>query len=290
MKKIIVFGANGQLGKSFKSIKDKSFVFKFLTKSQCNILDFKKVEKNINYFKPDFIINCAALTNVDLCEVEKTKALNINSFAVLNILKVLEKKNIKLIQISTDYVFDGKLAKNSSYKEEDDPNPINFYGFSKLLAENFITNSKVSKKCIILRTSWLYSSFSRNFFSYVMNKIKKDLNCNVFKNSFGSPSSCHALAENIINILKQDFKNGLYHITDDINLSRFEFAKLILTVYKKYKKTNAKIYSISCKNFKDIAPRPQNSSLNIKKIKKLYNIENHSLFNNVDKIIRHSFI
>ena len=92
MKKIIVFGANGQLGKSFKSIKDKSFVFKFLTKSQCNILDFKKVEKNINYFKPDFIINCAALTNVDLCEVEKTKALNINSFAVLNILKVLEKK------------------------------------------------------------------------------------------------------------------------------------------------------------------------------------------------------
>ena len=80
-----------------------------------------------------------------------------------------------------------------------------------------------------------------------MNKIKKDLSCNVFKNSFGSPSSCHALAENIISILKQDFKNGLYHITDDINLSRFEFAKLILSVYKKYKKTNAKIYSISYK-------------------------------------------
>jgi dTDP-4-dehydrorhamnose reductase len=290
MKKIIVFGANGQLGKSFKLIKDKSFFFKFLTKSQCNILDFKKVEKNINNFKPDFIINCAALTNVDLCEVEKTKALNINSFAVLNILKILEKKKIKLIQISTDYVFDGKLGKNSSYKEGDLPNPINFYGFSKLLAENFITNSKVSKNCIILRTSWLYSSFSRNFFSYVMNKIKKDLSCNVFKNSFGSPSSCHALAENIISILKQDFKNGLYHITDDINLSRFEFAKLILSVYKKYKKTNAKIYSISYKNFKDKAARPKNSSLSIKKIKKLYKIKNYSLLTNVDKIIRYSFI
>jgi dTDP-4-dehydrorhamnose reductase len=290
MKKIIIFGANGQLGKSFRLIKDKTFVFKFLTKSQCDILDFKKVEKKINYFKPDFIINCAAFTNVDLCEVEKVEALKVNSFAILNILKILEEKNIKFIQISTDYVFNGKLFKNSSYKENDHPNPINFYGFSKLLAENFILNSKVFKKCIILRTSWLYSSFSKNFFNFVINKIKNNLNCNIIKNNFGSPSSCHALAENIINILKQDFKNGLYHITDDVNLSRFEFAKLILNVYKKYKKTNAKIFPITYKHLKNIAPRPKNSSLNIKKIKKFYKIENHSLFTNVDKIIRHSFI
>lgn len=290
MKKIIVFGANGQLGKSLKLIKDKTFVFKFLTKSQCNILNFKEIEKEINYFKPNFIINCAAFTNVDLCEVQKDKALKINSFAVLNILKILEKKNIKFIQISTDYIFNGNLAKNSSYKEDDHAEPINFYGFSKLLAENFITDSKVFKKCIILRTSWLYSSFSKNFFSYVMNKIKNDLNCNIFKNNFGSPTSCHTLADNIVNILKQDFKNGLYHLTDNVNLSRFEFAKLILSTYKKYKKTNAKIFPTNYKHFKNVASRPKNSSLNTSKIKKFYKIINYNLADNIDKIIKRSFI
>ena len=168
-KKIIIIG-NGQLGKTlFQILKKTKFKIKLYSKKKINFLIPSQITKEIKKLKPDYVINCSALTNVPLCEIEKKRAKKINSLALDYLGKLSKSLNYRLIHFSTDYVFNGK--KKNSYKETDKVSPINYYGYSKMLGEEYLKKIKCSY--FIFRISWVYNSFGNNFFLKMIKKILK---------------------------------------------------------------------------------------------------------------------
>ena len=168
--KIILFGANGQLGKSFKYYlsKEKNLKFYAFTKNQLNILNKTKLCNIVKKIRPIYIINCAAYTKVDKCEKNKKIANQINYIGVKNLSNLCKKLDITLIHFSTDYVYDGK--KSYPYNENDKCNPINVYGLSKLKGEKVIINN--NQKYIIIRLSWLFSKYDNsNFVNFIKNSF-----------------------------------------------------------------------------------------------------------------------
>ena len=175
---ILVTGADGQLGMCIRSISYNYplFNFHFKNKQTLDISDFNKFNMFLENNEIDFLINCAAFTDVKNSERKKDLAELVNHISVENIAKSCNKKKIGLIQISTDYVFDGK--KSSIYNEQDKTNPINFYGHTKLKAEKKILKYNLPKS-IILRTSWLYSKYEGNFVTNVIRKLSLKIICNI---------------------------------------------------------------------------------------------------------------
>ena len=161
MAKILVIGADGQLGKSLSSVCDKvdGFVY-FTTRKDLDISNPESIRNALKTFEADYIINCAAYTAVDKAEKEESKAFEINHQAVINIIKESEHLNSKIIHISTDYVFNGDAT--IAYKETDKIDPQSVYGLSKAEGENALIKM-AGDRSIIIRTSWLYSEFGHNF-------------------------------------------------------------------------------------------------------------------------------
>ena len=254
--KILVTGANGQLGSEFKflSYVHDKFNWVFTDVDDLNLIDFKKLNDNISKINPDLIINCAAYTNVDKAESEQELANNLNCKAIDLLSKWTSKNSSKIIHISTDYVFDG----NSSVplKEDASTNPVNIYGMSKLKGE------KVCKKndpnSIIIRTSWVYSSFGNNFVKTISSLMKKKDYLSIIDAQIGSPTYAKDLAEVIITII--NYKNwipGLYHYSNEGEISWFDFAKSI----KKYFGYNTCLKPISTFEYSTPAKRPYFSLL-----------------------------
>ena len=177
----------------------------------------------IEDFNIDVVINCAAYTNVNDAEINRKQAILINAESVNNISSICEKKNIQLIHISSDYVFDGK--KNGLYFEHNMPNPINYYGFSKLSGENSMKKYKL-KNSIILRTSWLYSDVEDCFLGKILNKIYKNESFFVVNDQFGSPTNAFDLANVILKIIPRlnNRKVETYHYSNVGFCSRYDFA------------------------------------------------------------------
>ena len=161
MKKIVVFGSNGQLGSCFRDeeFKFTDYELHFFSSKQFDITDLVKIEQIFSKFKFNYCINCAAYTSVDLAEEEKDKAFKVNVEGIKNLVKACNQFNVCLVSFSTDYVFDGK--QNMPYSELCKPNPINYYGKTKYEGEKVILNS--SNKFFIIRISWLYSKNGNNF-------------------------------------------------------------------------------------------------------------------------------
>ena len=221
---VLVTGANGQLGRSIKSLVDQNktnYQFLFAAREQLDLENFKNVRSFIENKQFDIILNCAAYTAVDRAETEIEKANSVNHLAVKNIAEIAKDNYIKLIHISTDYVFDG--FKTESYNETDKTLPLNVYGKSKLEGENAIF-SVMKSNAIIIRTSWVYSVFGNNFVDTILNLIQKKNNLHIISDQVGSPTNAKDLAGAIISIIN----NKKFNETD-IPSQVFHYSKTHLS-------------------------------------------------------------
>ncbi|EAL0984927.1 dTDP-4-dehydrorhamnose reductase, partial [Campylobacter coli] len=230
--------------------------------------DKNLLEYFIDKYKFDYIINCAAYTDVNLAEVKQKEAYMLNYNSVENIADLTKKYNLTFIHISTDYVFDGKSC--TPYKENDKTKPLNVYGKSKLRGEQVIVDIN-PKNTIVIRTSWLYSNYKGNFVHTVRNLGKKKGEINVVYDQIGTPTYARDLAEVILNILPyiQNDKPEIYHYSNEGIASWYDFAKEIM----KLSQLGCNIKPIESKDFLALAPRPSYSVLNKQKIKEKFHIE-----------------
>ncbi|MEC7864412.1 MAG: dTDP-4-dehydrorhamnose reductase [Pseudomonadota bacterium] len=273
--KILVTGKNGQLGKSihkFVTNNEQNSEFVFVGREE---LDLSNQDSITNYFNNknfDVIINCAAYTDVDKAEKEIELANYINHLAISKIAEISKKNKVKLIHISTDYIFDGKSKK--AYLESDDPSPLNIYGKSKLAGEIAVCES-MQKNAIIIRTSWLYSEYSNNFFNKIIGRAQKFDELSVVSDQFSSPTNADDLAKVITQILNHNkFRNHdqltqIYHYSSYGLCSWFEFAREILELVN----INCQVNPIETKDYLTAARRPKYSLLNTDKIVKDFGLE-----------------
>ena len=273
--KVLVTGKNGQLGKSIHKIvtnNEQNSEFVFVGKE---VLDLSSQDCIVNYFNSnsfDVIINCAAYTAVDKAEKEVELANYINHLAINKIAEISNRQEIKLIHISTDYIFDGISEK--AYLESDDPSPLNIYGKSKLAGEVAVC-AAMKKNAIIIRTSWLYSEHSNNFVDTILRKAQKFDELNVISDQFSSPTNASDLAKVIIQIINhKKFRNHdqltqIYHYSSYGGCSWFEFAREILELAN----IDCQVNPIETKDYLTAARRPKYSLLNTDKIVKSFDLE-----------------
>jgi len=265
---ILVTGSNGQLGSEIRELSSTyPYKFNFTDKSSLNITNQNEIRKYIIENNINVIINCAAYTAVDKAEEEKEQANNINNIAVKNIAMLSNEFNIKLIHISTDYVFDGKGFK--PYSEDDKTNPQSIYGLTKLDGEKSILEYNL-KNSIIIRTSWVYSFFGNNFVKTMLKLGKQKDELGVIFDQVGTPTYAGDLAKAILDILpniKND-KVDTYNYSNEGVLSWYDFAKEIMRMAK----LSCKINPIETYQYPTPAIRPHYSLLNKSKIKKEFDI------------------
>ena len=268
---ILVIGASGQLGKTIEelfSINNDALQFTFTTKTELDITIQNKVEEFFNQHNFDYCINCAAYTNVEQAEVDSEPAFLVNAEGVKNLAEACKRTNIVLIHISTDYVFDGK--KREPYVESDIPNPINEYGKSKLLGEQYI--QEISQKYFIIRTSWLYSKYGNNFVKSIINKIRENIELKIITSQKGTPTSCVNLSNFIYFLIKINNANyGIYNFSAIGETTWYDFAIHISNSLNLNKQPS--IIPTKTATFK--ANRPQYSVLNNNKSQQIFPIEFH---------------
>ena len=269
MKNILVTGSNGQLGSEFKNLKSKYPEFNFFLKDiELDITDKSRVEDFIFKNNINIILNTAAYTDVNKAEIEKEKANLINSFGVKNLVELSEKYHCKLIHFSTDYVYDG--VSSELLDESTSTNPINYYGKSKREGEVFIEKS--FSESIIIRTSWLYSFYGKNFVNTIIKKAKIDTEINVVNDQHGCPTHAKDLAEDTMRILtsklKLNFDGKIYNYSNLGSTSWSDFAKEII----KYSEIECEVREVSSTFFNSNVKRPKYSITNKDKIISNFNL------------------
>lgn len=263
MKTVLVTGANGQLGKCIQKIAANytDIKFHFKTSSELDITNTNAVEKYLKEQHISHVVNCAAYTNVELAESEAEKAFLVNSEAVLGIAKACKETNITLLHVSTDYVFDGNTE--VSYKEDATTNPINVYGASKLKGEQHI--QEVLENYFIIRTSWLYSEFGKNFYNTILQKAKEKADLTITTEQKGTPTNANDLAEVLLQIIdKNSTDYGIYHFSNLGVATWFDFAKEIITNLNLPESEQPSLASVA--TYKTKAARPIYSVLDKSKI------------------------
>lgn len=266
--KILVTGANGQLGSElrFLSLKNNQHDWVFTDMHELDLSDLKNLDSNISKISPSLIVNCAAYTSVDKAESENILADILNFKAVDLMSKWSSNNSKKFIHISTDYVFDGNSE--TPLKEDELTAPINVYGSSKLKGENICLKNDINS--IVLRTSWVYSSYGNNFVKIMRNLMLKKHTISVVNDQIGSPTYAADLAEVILEIVNNDqWIPGLYHYSNEGKISWFDFANDI----KYFSNFKTQIDGISTKDYPTAAKRPKYSLLDKTKIKETYNIK-----------------
>lgn len=255
MKKVLVTGANGQLGQCLQKIapKYKKLNFIFNGSKELDITNILEIEGAFVKGNFDYCINCAAYTNVEQAEKTPDIAYKVNAEGVKNLANVCKSYNTTLIHISTDYVFDGE--KDEPYTVKDVPNPINEYGKSKLLGEKHI--QEIMDNYCIIRTSWLYSEFGKNFYTTILKKAKAGENLSVTNEQLGCPTNANNLALYLVEKLIQNNNFGIEHFTDDYSCTWFDFAEKILIEHELEKTVQLR----RDKNYRTFARRPVNSVL-----------------------------
>lgn len=282
MVNILVTGANGQLGSEIREIARnyQGYNFLFTDVEDLDITIHSAVKKYVESNRINVIINCAAYTAVEKAESEPEIANKINHLAVNNFAKLSKENRIKLIHISTDYVFDG--TNDKPYTETDKPNPLTVYGKTKLYGELAVQQINPANS-IIIRTSWVYSKFGNNFVKTMFRLAKNNDQISVVSDQIGSPTNAADLAKMILKIISKISNETveLFHYSNEGFCSWFEFAKVI------FKGRNLDLYleSISSNDFPSVAPRPNYSALNCEKIKKRFGfsiLDWKTSFNKID--------
>ena len=269
MFNILVTGSNGQLGSEIKELsKDYNYNFFFTARDDLDITNKENIREFCQKNSINVIINCAAYTAVDKAESDEINADLVNRKAVKKLALVSQELNIKLIHISTDYVFDGKNFK--PYCEEYKTSPQSVYGKTKLDGENEMIKIN-PKNSIIVRTSWVYSSFGNNFVKTMLRLGKEKELLGVIFDQVGTPTYAKDLAKTILDIIPQinNDKVEIYNYSNEGVLSWYDFAKEIM----KMAKLDCKINPIETFQYPTPAIRPHFSLLNKSKIKSTFNIE-----------------
>ena len=274
---IWIIGNKGMLGNDVeKLLKERGLTY-CASDKEIDISDYKALEKFGKDKKIKWIINCAGYTKVDKAEEEIDEAFRINKDGVRNIALFSSKGQIRLIHISTDYVFNGRQERGAfAYREDDKTNPINIYGKSKLAGEEEI--KKILEKYFIIRTAWLYGLQGNNFVHTMLRLFKERDLVKVVGDQWGSPTYTVDLAGAILKIIEDDSVSyGIYHFTNEGVTSWYEFA---LTIYDKAKRLGlvegdkkVVIKPIKTKDYPTAAKRPRYSVLSKEKIKKEFNLK-----------------
>lgn len=268
MEKILVTGAGGQLGKELQEVAAffPQFRFIFLRRDEMPIQDEVAVHKIFNDNQPQYLINCAAYTAVDKAEAEKEFAFEVNTEAVKVVAGICKQYRTKLIHLSTDYVFDG--AGTVPYKENDETNPQSVYGASKLEGEKQAL--ACNPESIIIRTSWVYSRFGKNFVKTMMRLMKEKEEINVVNDQFGSPTYAADLAMMILEIIASGkWEPGIYHYSNKGVINWYSFALAI----KELSGSTCIINQVTTREYPTLAKRPVYSALDISKIQKVFGIK-----------------
>jgi len=274
---IWLIGNKGMLGNDVeKLLKERGLTY-WLSDREVDISDYKALEKFGKDKKIKWVINCAGYTKVDKAEEEINEAFRINKDGVRNIALFSAKRQIRLIHISTDYVFDGRKEEGAvAYREDDKTNPINIYGRSKLAGEEEI--KKILEEYFIIRTAWLYGLKGNNFVYTMLRLFKERDMVKVVEDQWGSPTYTADLAEVILKIIEENSVSyGIYHFTNEGMTSWYEFARVI---YKKDKRLGliednkkVEIQPIKTEEYLTAARRPKYSVLFKEKIKKEFNLK-----------------
>ena len=273
MKKILITGKDGQVGWELRDLLSSIGTVYAYGREEMDLQDPNRIRKVMREVKPDIVVNAAAYTAVDRAENDQETAMAINGNAVGILAEESKKNRSLLIHYSTDYVFDG--MKSLPYCEDDQPNPLNIYGKSKLEGEKAIL--AVGGSHLILRTSWVYGLRGKNFLLTMLKLGKEHKSLRIVGDQIGAPTWSRLLAEKTAEILRTsiDRKNeaelkGVYHISSAGSTSWFEFARAIFDLSLQEKPALTKITSI---DYPTPATRPQFSVLSIDKIRKEFDLE-----------------
>lgn len=264
MKKVLLIGADGMLGGELRERLEKKYEVTGTTLQTLDITDREAVLAKAKEVKPYYIINCAAYTNVDGCEVNYDLANKVNGLAVANIAEAAKENDSTFIHISTDYVFDGKLDIEKIYTEDMTPGPISAYGKTKLVGEQ---NAAKAEKYYILRTAWLYGLGGKNFVKTMLKLSETHDELKVVCDQHGSPTSTTTLCEIIEQIMEKEPAYGVYHSTNEGFTTWYDFTVKIMELAGR----KTKVHPVTSEEYKQMNPassdRPKNSMLSKEKLK-----------------------
>lgn len=268
-KKILVVGGNGQLGNCLRKIApdfELEYEFNFTDSQTLDITDEDAVMEFFDEYKPDYCINASAYTAVDLAESESEKAFAVNAEGVAHLAEACVKNKTILIHVSTDYVFDGES--NISYSEDNFTNPQGVYGESKRKGEELAL--EINPQTVIIRTSWLYSEFNKNFVKTMLNLFSQKDGLGIVADQFGQPTNANDLAEAIMQIIQFEPKTyGIFHFSNYPETNWHGFASKIA----EFSESKVKLNAITTEEFPTPAKRPKRSTMSLDKIEETYKIE-----------------
>ncbi|BCM24969.1 dTDP-4-dehydrorhamnose reductase [Methyloradius palustris] len=279
-KRILLTGVNGQVGHALKARLTTIGELVALDRSQLDLANADAIRSAVQAIKPDLIINPAAYTAVDIAESQPLQAQAVNAIAPGIFAEEAAKINALLIHYSTDYVFDG--LKNSPYVEDDLTQPVSVYGKSKLAGEDAIR--AVGVPHLILRTSWVYGSYGKNFLRTILRLASEREGLKIVADQIGAPTSADAIADATVTILRdiKSGQSGTYHLTNAGETSLYGFAQGIVDTYEGMQAVKgwpdlktyvSNILPITTSEYPTPAARPANSRLNCSKLKHDFNIE-----------------
>ena len=287
--RILITGAQGQVGKELVSIANqRGFDVIAAGQTELDITQLKKIESYVEVHQPDIVINAAAYTAVNKAEEEQDITYAINRDGAANLAAVSKEKNIPLLHISTDYVFDG--TKSEAYSENDAVSPLGIYGISKWQGEETIRQTLPEH--IILRVAWVFGEQGNNFVKTMLRLAKDRDELSVVEDQFGGPSPSKDIAKTLIILAEQYQKEktlewGTYHYCGDEKVSWCGFAKEILKQAKEQGliEKDIKVNAITTAEYQDPTKRPANSVLDCEKIKNTFGIEMPSWKESLNQVL-----
>lgn len=267
MSTIIVTGSNGQLGQELQRLAPAfpAHTFHFFDRTELDIADADQVHRRFAPLKPAFCINCAAYTAVDKAESEQAVAFAINAEGTKNLAAASKEQGAHFVHISTDYVFNGRGER--PYKEDDPTDPVNLYGASKLKGEQLAR--EVNPDSVVIRTSWVYSSFGNNFVKTMLRLMQSRTEISVVADQIGSPTYAADLAETIMQIITSGkWEGGIYHFSNEGVINWHQFASEI----QHYTHLDCVVHPITTDQYPTPARRPKYSVMDKEKIQRVYGI------------------
>lgn len=263
MRRILVIGAKGMLGRDLVEVlrsslrSDELFGWDI---DEIDITEENETATKIESLQPKMVINVAAYTDVDGCELHEEKAFAINAEGMRHVALGAKRCGAKAVYLSTDYIFDGKKGK--PYLEDDPPHPMNVYGRSKLKGEQYV--QELVKDALVVRTQWLYGKYGNNFVASILRQAREKEVLSVVNDQIGSPTYTVDLSK-AISLLIQREARGIFHVANSNLCTWYDYAQRILTLSGI---KGVKVLPISSKELNRPAPRPSYSALDTQKLKR----------------------
>ncbi|MCD6577963.1 NAD(P)-dependent oxidoreductase [bacterium] len=271
-KTILILGGSGLLGYDLTRILSEEYTVFSYNSKEVDLTQPQKIISATSEIEPDIVINSAAITNVDWAETNKDKTLKVNAYSLYTLCQQAQKLNFELYHISTDYVFNGESGQK--YREDEFRSSVNFYGYTKILAEEIIEKNCENYK--ILRVAWLMGQRRATLYNKIKDSTSKTIK--IIDDQIGDPTFSSWVSDIILSMIKNEIDNGIFNITSSGGLSRYEFA---MVLNKRYS-LGLDIVPISSKELSRPALRPKNTSLNNEKVISQLNIKKHSFYDQLE--------